>query len=229
MDPHKVDRIANWKVPTNASLVAGFTGMVQYLARDCHNIAEPLGVLSRLQGNKPWKWGPTEQRAFEEVKRIVSAWRNNSRVALDRSPKADPIGVSVDASNTGAGGVIWQGPSADKARIIAFWSGRFNSAEQNYPTIRHQVHYLHGSQTLGAFHETEDAVCETTPLARPIVFREYIPTSLKVLYELPPSMLPTQTTHQRRTLSQTSFADARPSLNRYTQVNPFRLNSKSSP
>lgn len=79
MDPHKVDRIANWKVPTNASLVAGFTGMVQYLARDCHNIAKPLAILSKIQGIKPWRWGPTEQQAFEEVKKIVAHWREQPR------------------------------------------------------------------------------------------------------------------------------------------------------
>lgn len=113
--------------------------MVQYLARDCHRIAEPLAVLSKLQGNRPWVWGPTEQRAFEEVKAIVKKWRNNRRVAIDRSPDAHPIAVSVDASNTGAGGVIWQGPNPENARVIAFWSGKFNSAEQNYPVNWDQV------------------------------------------------------------------------------------------
>lgn len=131
--------------------------MVQYVAKNCHKIAEPLGILSKLQGGKPWRWGPTEQRAFEDVKRIVTAWRNNHRVSLDRSEKADPIGVSVDASKTGAGGVIWQGPSVEKARIIAFWSGKFNSAEQNYPvherellgivsTLKKYTHILYGTK-----------------------------------------------------------------------------------
>ncbi|CCA74791.1 hypothetical protein PIIN_08760 [Serendipita indica DSM 11827] len=143
-DPHKVDRIENWKVPTNAEQVSMLTGMVQYVARDCHAIAIPLAVLSKLQRVREWKWGPTQQRAFEEVKRIVSQWQHNHRHTIDRSENADPIGVHVDASLTGAGGIIWQGKSFQTGRKIAFWSGKFNSAEQNYPT--------HDRELLGIIH-----------------------------------------------------------------------------
>ncbi|CAG8640341.1 4465_t:CDS:1, partial [Acaulospora colombiana] len=41
MDPHKVDRISNWKTPTNATLVAGFTGM--------NRIGTALGPVSYFQ------------------------------------------------------------------------------------------------------------------------------------------------------------------------------------
>ena len=157
MDPHKVDRIANWEGAHERDIVAGFTGMVQSLARDCHNVAKPLAVLSKIQGTKPWKWGPTQQRAFEEVKRIVTRWRENSRETIDRKEDAAPIGVHVDASNTGAGGVIWQGKDVEKAKIIAFWSGKFNPAEQNYPvherellgivsTLKKYSHLLYGTK-----------------------------------------------------------------------------------
>jgi hypothetical protein len=139
MDLHKVDSIANWKTPTNASLVAGFTGTVQYIAKNCYDIAKPLAVLSKLQGKREWKWGPTEQRAFDDVKRIVTEWKSNHRVTIDRSKDAPPIGVSVDASNTGAGGVIWQGNSPEDAKVIVFWSGKFNSAEANYPVHEREL------------------------------------------------------------------------------------------
>ena len=170
MDPHKVDRIENWKTPTNADQVAAFTGMVQYLARDCHGVAIPLAVLSKLQGNKVWAWGATEQRAFEEVKRIVCNWRANRRETADRSDKADPIAVHVDASLTGAGGVIWQGETFATGRILAFWSGKFNPAEQNYPThdrellgivttLKRYAHILYGTKfTVYSDHEPFEAL-----------------------------------------------------------------------
>jgi hypothetical protein len=139
MDTNKVNKIENWKVPTNGALVAGFTGMVQWVAKNCFDIAKPLAILSKLQGKKAWRWGPTEQRAFEEVKSIVSRWQHNRRVTLDRSPNAKPVCMSVDASLTGAGAVIWQGDSPENCHVIAFWSGKFNSAEQNYPTHEREL------------------------------------------------------------------------------------------
>jgi hypothetical protein len=62
MDPDKVDRVANWKVPTNAGLLSSFLGAVGYLASDCQGIRIPMGVLTPLTGkNIPWRWSGTEQ------------------------------------------------------------------------------------------------------------------------------------------------------------------------
>jgi len=72
MDPHKVDKVMNWKTPTNSDLLAGFIGSVGYLAPDCEGVQIPMGILTPLSsGNRPWRWGPTEERAFGETKRIV--------------------------------------------------------------------------------------------------------------------------------------------------------------
>ncbi len=38
MDPHKVVSVANWKVPTNKSLLGSFLGAVGFLAPDCKGI-----------------------------------------------------------------------------------------------------------------------------------------------------------------------------------------------
>ena len=46
MDPEKVDRVLNWKVPTNRTLCRGFIGSVGYLADDIHKVRIPMGVLS---------------------------------------------------------------------------------------------------------------------------------------------------------------------------------------
>ena len=38
MDPHKVDKVLNWKVPSNKDLLRSFIGAVRFLALDCKGI-----------------------------------------------------------------------------------------------------------------------------------------------------------------------------------------------
>jgi hypothetical protein len=55
MDPHKVDRIQNWKVPTNKTLLSSFLGAVGFLASDCRGVRIPMAVLSTRTGaTKQW-------------------------------------------------------------------------------------------------------------------------------------------------------------------------------
>ncbi|KAJ3002426.1 hypothetical protein NUW54_g5855 [Trametes sanguinea] len=134
MDPHKVNTVKNWKVPTNKLLLSSFLGAVGFLAPDCEGIRIPMGVLAPLTSSaRPWKWSATHQRAFEDVKAKVHLWRNNRRVALDYSPGAPCINLVTDASLTGASGYISQGEDLKTSEVVTFWSGKFNSAQQHYP------------------------------------------------------------------------------------------------
>ena len=55
-----------------------------YLADDIPNVRLPLGILSAITGDTvPFRWGYTEQRAFDEVKDLVHAARDHSRLPLD--------------------------------------------------------------------------------------------------------------------------------------------------
>lgn len=140
MDPHKVDHIGKWKTPTNKDALLSFLGSVSYLASNCKGIRIPMATLSTRTGsNRAWRWGPTEQRAFEEVKKIVSDHRNSCRVAIDYSPEAETINLVTDACLTGASGVITQGNNLDTAKVISFWSGKFNHAQQNYPVHEQEL------------------------------------------------------------------------------------------
>ncbi|KAJ3554430.1 hypothetical protein NP233_g12425 [Leucocoprinus birnbaumii] len=134
MDPAKVDKVANWKVPTNKGLLASFIGAVGYLANGCEGIRIPMALLSkRASSTAVWKWTPTEQRAFDEVREIVQKWRDLRRVALNYGPSAPKVNLTCDASLTGGSGVLSQGDDPSTASIVAFWSGKFNAAQQNYP------------------------------------------------------------------------------------------------
>lgn len=140
MDPHKVDSVRNWKVPTNKSLLSSFLGAVGYLAPDCEGIRIPMGILAPMtSASKPWNWTETHQRAFEQVKEIVHKFRNNRRVALEYSEDAPSINLVTDASLTGASGYISQGEDLATAKVVTFWSGKFNSAQQNYPVHEQEL------------------------------------------------------------------------------------------
>ena len=81
MDSEKVDSVLKWKVPTNRDLLRGFIGSVGYLADDIPNVRIPMGVLSSITGDTvPFRWGFTEQHAFDEVKSLVHEAREHRRV-----------------------------------------------------------------------------------------------------------------------------------------------------
>jgi hypothetical protein len=105
MDPHKVDKVTNWKSPTNKDLLRSFIGAVGFLAPDCKGIRIPMGILSGMTSeSRPWRWDDTAQRAFDEVKQIVSNHRDQRREALEYSKGAPPIWVTTDGCLTGGGG-----------------------------------------------------------------------------------------------------------------------------
>ena len=147
MDSEKVDSVLNWKVPTNRDLLRGFIGSVGYLADDVPNVRIPMGVLSSITGDTvPFRWGYTEQRAFDEVKALVHQVRENRRVPLDYSEGAPPIWMVTDGCSTGISGLVSQGDDWKTAKIAAFYSAKLNSAQQNYPT--HEIEMLAGVETM---------------------------------------------------------------------------------
>jgi len=150
MDPHKIESVLNWKTPTNKELLNGFIGSVGFLAGNCDGIRIPLGILSDVAGTSaPWRWTSIEDLALQKVKSIVHEHRENRRFAIDYSPNAPPVNVNPDACLTGAGSTVSQGEDLKTAKIIAFWSGKFNDAQRNYPV--HERELLAIVETLKRF------------------------------------------------------------------------------
>ena len=147
MDPEKVDRILNWKTPTNRSLCKGFIGSVGYLADGIYKVHVPLGVLAEACAeSKPFEWGFTEQRAFEAAKSYTAACAPHSRVPMDYGPGADPIWVMTDACGNGIDGVVAQGKDWRTAKVAAFYSAKMSPAQRNYPI--HEQELLAGVGTM---------------------------------------------------------------------------------
>jgi hypothetical protein len=150
MDLHKVDEVANWKTPTNKTLLTSFLGAVGYLAPDCPGIRVPMSILSTIRGPVVvWRWHPTHQRAFDEAGTVVQQWWDHHRVALDYSEEAEMINLVTDACLTGASGYLSQVNDLKTAKVSSFWSGKLNSAQQNYPV--HEQKLLAIIETLKCF------------------------------------------------------------------------------
>ena len=147
MDAEKVDSVLNWKVPTNRDLLRGFIGSVGYLADDIPNVRIPMGVLSAITGDTvPFRWGYTEQRAFDEVKALVHQSREHRRVPLSYAEGAPTIWMVTDGCSTGISGLVSQGDDWKTAKIAAFYSAKLNPAQQNYPV--HEIEMLAGVETM---------------------------------------------------------------------------------
>ena len=79
------------------------------------------------------------QCTFNLVKKIIGQHRDLRRRTIDYSAGHMPINLSCDACLTGGSGVVWQGVSMNVGHIVAFWSGKFNSAQQNYPVHEQEL------------------------------------------------------------------------------------------
>lgn len=147
MDPSKVDSVVNWKVPTNKDLLRGFIGSVVYLAGDLPRIMIPLAVLNSITGDTvPFRWGETEQHAFDEAKSIVRALKGHHRVPLCYEKGSPPVNIVTDGCLTGIAGVVSEGDDFKTAKVAAFFSAKLNPAQQNYPV--HEIEMLAGVETM---------------------------------------------------------------------------------
>ena len=128
MDPDKVDSVLNWKTPTNRDLLRGFIGSVGYLADDIPNIRLPLGVLSAITGDTvPFRWGYTEQRAFDEAKELIQKARDHRRQTVVYGKNAPQVWLVTDGCSTGISGLVSQGEDWKTAKITAFYSAKLNN------------------------------------------------------------------------------------------------------
>lgn len=87
-----------------------------------------------------------------------TAWVSPIVVQHRYAPK---INLVTDASLTGGSGFISQGEELPKSKVVAFWSGKFNPAQQNYPV--HELELLAIVESLkrfrGMLHGTKFRIC----------------------------------------------------------------------
>ena len=128
MDPIKVSGVGEWKVPTNVTENRAFQGFANFYRCFIPNfskIARPLNDL--LKTGVKWHWGEEQQKAFEEIKRLIM-----SEPVLHQPDQTKPFEVEVDASNYAMGAVLMQRDEKNVLHPIAFFSKSMNEAQHNY-------------------------------------------------------------------------------------------------
>ncbi|KAK6190484.1 hypothetical protein SNE40_002346 [Patella caerulea] len=131
-DPEKVNKVTDWKIPTNIDELRSFLGFAGYYRRFIKNfskIAQPLNELltgttsSKTRGRKGkteqpnvWKWKTDQDQAFEHLKEALIT---TPVLAYPDSTKSYIL--HVDASGVGLGAILFQHQDG-KDRVIAYAS-----------------------------------------------------------------------------------------------------------
>ena len=126
----KVDAISHLKPPTTRKQLRRFLGIINYYRDMWWRRSETLAPLTRLTSkNVPFKWTAVEQKAFDDMKAIIS------KDVLLAYPNFNlPFDVHTDASDTQLGAVVSQ-----EGRPIAFYSRKLTPAQRKYSTIEKEL------------------------------------------------------------------------------------------
>lgn len=130
----KVQAIDSFPPPTSKKELMRFLGMVGYYRNFCQNFSTVVAPLTDLLKAKvQFKWSSACQKAFENIKFLLSTAPVLSAPRLDR-----PFQVQVDASQVGAGAILLQTEEGID-HPVCFFSRKFNQHQLNYSTIEKEA------------------------------------------------------------------------------------------
>ena len=134
--PENIRDMMDWTRPNNQKELQRFNGMGNYISQFMPYSATITAPLTELTGDAEWLWPDLEETGFQAVKRAAEDHKVLRPIAYDNS---DMIWLFTNASLTGTGAWIGQGPTRDAARPASFHSRKLTSAQSNYPT-HHKKH-----------------------------------------------------------------------------------------
>ena len=91
---------------------------------------------TELTGEVEWLWIDLQETAFQAEKREAEDYKVLRHIDYDNS---DMIWLFTNASPTGTGAWIGQGPTRDAARPASFHSRKLTPAQSNYPTYQQET------------------------------------------------------------------------------------------
>ena len=133
-DPEKTKAIVDMSPPTSVSELRRFLGMANQLGKFTPNLAQitqPLREL--LSKSRNWIWGPSQSKAFDQVKEELS-----KPTTLALYDLAAPTKISADASAYGLGAVLLQ-KTDGLWRPVAFASRSMSETERRYAQIEKEA------------------------------------------------------------------------------------------
>lgn len=129
-DDTKIEAIRELRAPSNVKELQRLLGMVTYLGKFISNLSELTEPLRRLLHKETaWFWDHEQQKAFEEVKMVLS-----STPVLRFYDVNKPVKLSVDASSKAIGACLMQ-----EDQPVAFATRALTPAQQNYPQIEKEA------------------------------------------------------------------------------------------
>ena len=150
VDPDKVRVVRDWAPLQDVADVRSFLGLAGFYRRfipDFGRVAAPLTELTKE--TVAWRWGDAEQRAFAELKRLLT-----EAPVLALADPSKPFVVYTDASGYAIGAALMQ----DQGRglqPVSFLSAKMSPQETRYPVheqellalvyaLKHWRYYLMG-------------------------------------------------------------------------------------
>jgi site-specific DNA-cytosine methylase len=136
MNDAKVGAIKVLPNPTNVSelrSILGFLSYYRHFIPGFSSLAAPMTEL--LQKDKPWRWGPEQQQAYDHLKKEMST---EGRVLRRIDPKRELI-LHTDWSNHGIGAVLGQKDDDGNEYMCACISRSLNKHEKNYPSYKGEL------------------------------------------------------------------------------------------
>ncbi|KAF8633524.1 hypothetical protein AX17_004426 [Amanita inopinata Kibby_2008] len=128
MDPVKIAGVAEWPTPGTHKEVQSFLGFTNFYRRFIKNfahLARPLFDLTKA--NADFSWGPSQQQAFEDLKRAIT-----SAPILILAQDDQPYQIEADSSNYTTGAVLSQCMPDGSWHLVAFQSKSLSPVERNY-------------------------------------------------------------------------------------------------
>ena len=118
--------------PTDTEGVQRQNGFVNYLTKFLPRLSEKMEPIRQLLRNDvPWNWAAAEQRAFEEVKKLVM----NAPI-LSYYDSKKPLMILCDASEKGLGVLLQEGqPIAFANRALTETKNRYAQIEKEMLAI----------------------------------------------------------------------------------------------
>lgn len=131
---HKSDKhiktIKDAPQPTTPEELQLFLGKATYYSAFIPNLSTRDRPLRNMLHCKPFQWTLEAQKAFDDIKRILTS----PQVLMPYDPTR-PLILATDASKTGLGAVLSHKLSNGQERPIAYASRTLSGTEQRYPQI----------------------------------------------------------------------------------------------
>ena len=136
IDPDKTRAIREFPAPKTITELQRFLGMVNQVGKFLPNFAvvnEPLRAL--LKKDNGWCWDEPQQRAFEQIKRMLTDF---TEVLAHYDPSL-PTVIAADASSTGMGAILLQTQKDGHRRPVCYASRSLTETEQRYAVIEKEA------------------------------------------------------------------------------------------